>query len=101
MISIQDVSQDVVMARASSISMIMLDITQISASAFSNCTAAMVATVLSDPETAGHPSVAEQVVSALSYALELGSSMPPSLLSQISQAMAVLSAGMQASMARE
>lgn len=95
----QDVSSDVVLSRASSIANILLDLTQVTDAALSNCTAVLVDTVNNYPDLAGSSSVAPTVVSALSNVLKKGTSLSSSLLSDVNSALQALSLGSIATMA--
>jgi hypothetical protein len=69
-LSLQDVSEDVVTARAVAIASILMDISQITESALRNCSAALTATVNDHPELAGQSDIASPVARALSNVLE-------------------------------
>jgi hypothetical protein len=98
-LSIQDVSSDVVISRATSIANILIDSSQLSDDGFSNCTAALVGTIQSDPEIAGSASTASLCMTALSTVLQKGSSLSSDLVTNISSAVTTLNNGIQSRMA--
>ena len=98
-LGIQDVSSDVIASRMSSISSILLDMSQISDWALGNCSVALIATITDNPGIAGLSTIAPQCMAALSNVLEKGSSLPSWLLGNVSSTISVLSNGMQANMA--
>ena len=98
-LGIQDVSSDVITSRASSISSILLDITQITDAALGNCTAALVQTINSYPAVAGAGTTAGLCAQALSNVLEKGAGLPKELLAGVSSALTALTAGVQSNMA--
>jgi hypothetical protein len=98
-ISIQDVSLDVILSRASSVSNILLDISELSDAGFGNCTAALIETINSDPDLAGSESTATLCMEALSSVLQKGSSLAPGLVTNITNTLTVLNNGIQLSMA--
>ena len=98
-LGIQDVSLDVITSRASSISSILLDITQITDIALGNCTAALVETILEYPTIAGSPTTFALCSSALSTVLEKGAGLPKALLASVSVALSALATGVQGNMA--
>lgn len=93
----QDVTSDVVLGRASSISMVLQDVTQISDVALRYCASALVETVRRNPhETAA---IATQAVEAFSHVLAGGSRVPPALLANVSQAITLLTGAVQSTIA--
>jgi hypothetical protein len=98
-IRIQDVSQDVILSRATSVSNILLDISELSDTGFGNCTAALVETINSDPILAGSEVTALLCMEALSSILQRGSSLSAGLATNISNALTALSNGIQSNMA--
>ena len=95
----QDVSKDVIASRMSSISSVLMDITQISETALGNCSVALIVTIREYPDIAGQSTIAPQCVTALSNVLEVGSALPSWLLGNISGTVSVLTTGMQSNMA--
>jgi hypothetical protein len=97
--NMQDVDEGVVSSRAQTIVDILKDITQISSGALSNCTLALVDTVISYPDLAGSDENSDLIMQALSNVLEKGTSLPQFLLDSVSDAISALTVGAQANMA--
>lgn len=98
-LGLQDVTADVVAMRSSTIASVLLDMSQITDNALSNCTAALVGTITKFPSLAGSPATANLCAQALSNVLAKGSDLPPSLAANVSEAMTALALGMQSNMA--
>jgi hypothetical protein len=98
-LSIQDVSADVINSRATSIANILLDVSQVGEHGFTNCTAALIETIQTDPELAGSGATATLCMEALSSVLQKGSDLSAALVANISSTLAVLNNGIQSSMA--
>ena len=88
-----------VIGRASAISMLMQDITQVSESAFLNCSLALVSTIVNNPYFSGLDATVATVTAALSSLLEKGSSMPPDIANKLLTAVRSLAQGRQLSLA--
>jgi hypothetical protein len=95
--NMQDVSADVIVARASSIASILSDVAQINENALSYCTSTLVFTIDNNPELAGETEAANLCATALSNVLQ--TSLPESLLNEVSGALKSLTDGMQAALA--
>ena len=95
-VNTQDVTSDVVLSRASSLTSVLQDITQVSDYALANCTLALVETVVRYPLIAGEASTASICVEAFSNVLSKGSRLSKTLLANVTQAMSALNSGMQA-----
>jgi hypothetical protein len=98
-LSIQDVSADVINSRATSIANILLDVSQLGEDGFTNCTVALIETIQGDPELAASGTTATLCMEALSTVLQKGPSLSAELVANISSTLAVLSNGIQSSMA--
>lgn len=96
---LQNVDESVIRSRTSSIASILLDVTQVTQAGIGNCSAALVATVMENRYIAGVEDIAHECTEAFSAVLQLGSELPRGLLKNISDAMSVLSLGMQGNLA--
>jgi hypothetical protein len=91
----QDVTLDVVSSRATSVSSMLLDSTQVSETALAACTELLVETVIFFPSLVADDSVSSQCLSALSLALQLGAALPAGLINNVSSALAALATGIE------
>jgi hypothetical protein len=95
----QDVSTSVVISRANSISSLLVDISQVTERALGFCAAALVETIVDNPEVAGMSDTATLCMSALSSVLEKSSVISTALLNNVTKAMSLLTDGIQSHMA--
>lgn len=98
-VELQDVTADVVAMRASTIASVLLDMSQITDAALSNCTAALVETITKYPSLAGASTTANLCAQALSNVLAKGSALPTPLAMNVSEALTALATGIQGNMA--
>ena len=104
LLSIQDISADVVSSRASSVGAVLKHIEEISDSALENCTLALTETVIAavalDPDyVAGNDDVLQTISDAFSAVLAKGSELPAALLVDVEDAVDAVAAAVQALMA--
>lgn len=92
-LKLQDVTADVIKARALSISNVLVDIDQISDQALGNCSAALVTTVLSNPALSCAGGGLSLVSDALSKILSRGHDLPSGLLDDLISAITALTTG--------
>jgi hypothetical protein len=92
-ISFQDVSLDVVISRASTISNILIDTNQITTAALYNCTNALILTVSRYPSLSCQSSAPTLIVKALSNVLNKGRLLPNFLLDAVSSTITTLILG--------
>jgi hypothetical protein len=95
----QDVTADVVMSRALTVSHILQDVTQLTDAGIVSCAAVLVETVRDHPRIAGAESSASLYFQALSKVLQLGSKLPAALMADISTSLGLLNEGVLARMA--
>jgi hypothetical protein len=97
-VSLQDLTSDAVLSRANLLAGMLLDLTQLSETAFENCVNVLVYTVETDAALVAQSTTASQVVAAFSSILAMGSSIPSDILTNVTYALELLSTGFQANM---
>jgi hypothetical protein len=96
-VDIQDITEDVMKSRSTTLSGLLLDPTQLSTYSIANCTAALVRTVELAPEYAGLDTVSDLVAETLSGVL--GLSLNTELLANVSETLKSLTSSVQDNLA--
>jgi hypothetical protein len=96
-VDIQDITEDVMKSRSSTLSGLLLDPTQLSTYSIANCTAALVRTVELAPEYAGLDDVSDLVAETLSGVL--GLDLNTELLANVSETLKSLTSSVQDNLA--
>lgn len=97
--SFQYVSMDVVVSRANTIASLLVDPSQITIGALGNCTKALAEVVIENPGLAADKSTSIVCADAFSAVLELGPSLPTTLLELVNRALEKLTSAMQSNLA--
>ena len=98
-LSLQDLSADVVQSRALSVADVLIDITTITDAALYNCTLALVETVLSAGDLACVGTSFSTITNSLSAVLAKGTSLPESLVQNVTTALTAMAEACQSSSA--
>ena len=97
--SLQDVSSDVISARANAVADLLLDPSQLSSTGLTDCTSVLVDTVNAAPDIAGYGSnVVSKIIEALSLAVA-SDALSSSLLAAVTACLDALAEGAQANLA--
>jgi hypothetical protein len=94
-VDLQDLDATVITSRANSVSLLLLDMTQMTDYALRNCTAVLTETIESGVQYIVDANVANQCYGALSGVLSKGSSLPSELLADVISSIALLADQMQ------
>ena len=94
-----DVTSDVVRSRALAVSSAILDYSQVSFSALSNCSTALIETIVTYPAVSCEEETFPVVVRALSSLVSTGLYLPDGLVANVSKALAALAGGCQETIA--
>ena len=98
-VKLQAVSTDVVAATATAILQVLEDVTSVSISAVTNCTAALISTVVSNPTVSCGGEAQVMIIRAFSALLDTGTLFPSSLYTSVSGCISKLSVSCQQNMA--
>ena len=95
----QDVFTSVIASRATTVSNIMTDFTLLTQKGFEMCTNVMLVSLFEYPLLSADNAVVSSMINAFNNVLSMGSEIPPALLSNISEALSLLSTSRQSLLA--